>query len=66
MNAGSGESVWITVQVGRQPLASSAPELSLALSTSTRTVPVKVVAIAVFAAFNAIMSRLMVAAGWQS
>src|SRR6185436_3943797 len=55
-NAGSGESVWITVQVERQPSASRAAELSLALSTSTRTVPAKVVWIAVLAAFKAIMS----------
>src|SRR5229473_5704036 len=60
-NAGSGESVWITVQVvGRQPFASSAPVLLLLFITSTRTVPVKVVAMAVFAAFNAMMSRLTV------
>src|SRR5216684_3655570 len=60
-NAGSGESVWITVHVvGRQPFASRAPVLLLLFITSTRTVPTKVVAIAVFAAFNAIMSRLTV------
>src|SRR5437879_3129349 len=62
-NWGSGESVWITVQVVgivRQPLPSSAPELLLALSTSTRTVPTKVVWIAFFAGFNAIMSTLTV------
>ena len=35
----SGESVWITVQVERQPLASSAAELSLASSTSILIVP---------------------------
>src|SRR5437660_839790 len=39
----SGLSVWIHVHVERQPLASGAAELSLALSTSIFTVPTKVV-----------------------
>src|SRR6267143_4680201 len=52
-NTGS-VSVWITLHVvgiGRQPFASRAPVLLLLFNTSTRTVPVKVVAMAVFAAF---------------
>src|SRR5574341_716048 len=52
------ESVWITVQVERQPLASSPPVLLLASSTSTFTVPVKAVSIAVRDELRAMMSRL--------
>src|SRR2546427_3386297 len=54
----SGLSVWIHVHVERQPLASGAAELSLALSTSIFTVPTKAGAIVSFAAFKAAMSRL--------
>src|SRR2546428_8699502 len=54
----SGESVWISVQVERQFSPTSVPELSLALTTSTLTVPTKVAAIAPFAAFKAAVSRL--------
>src|SRR5216684_5355944 len=59
-NVGSEGVGRITVQVGRQPFASRAPVLLLLFITSTRTVPVKVVAMAVFAAFSAMMSRLTV------
>src|SRR5438552_7609095 len=54
----SGLSAWISVHVERQPLASSAAELSLALSTSIFTVPTKVVATALFAAFTEMVARL--------
>src|SRR5205809_992012 len=57
----SGLSAWISVHVERQPVtASSAPELSLALSTSIFTVPTKVVATALLAAFLEMVARLTV------
>src|SRR5262245_21533428 len=48
----------MTVQVDRQLLASSAPLLLPESRTSTLTVSSKVVSIAVFAPFNALMSRV--------
>src|SRR5437879_12479844 len=54
----SGVSAWISVHVERHPLASDAPELSLALSTSIFTVPTKVVATALFGAFLEMVARL--------
>src|SRR5882762_3217213 len=56
----SGVSAWISVHVERQPLASGAAELSLALSTSTLTVPTKVVATALFGAFLEMVARVTV------
>src|SRR2546422_6446198 len=61
VNVVSGLSAWISVHVELQPVtASSAPELSLALSTSIFTVPTKVVATALLAAFLEMVARLTV------